>query len=87
MSRRRRTITRRPISAAEVAALAGIELDPHPLEFEEDRRGTWTVREHSQLKRQWRWVRRAPVLVQIIIALFALTWFVTWLVVGGLTMR
>jgi hypothetical protein len=92
MSRRPRAITRRPISAAEVAALAGIELDPHPLEFEADHRGTWTVREHSQLKRQWRSVRRAPVIVQIIIALFALTWFtvvffVTWLVVGGLTMR
>ena len=57
----------------------------------DDRRGTWTIREHSQLRRQWRWVRRAPVIVQIIIALFALTWFmlwffVTWLVVGGLTM-
>ena len=93
MTRRRpRTIARRPISAAEVAALAGIELDPRPLEFEaDDRRGQWSIREHSQLKRQWRWVRRAPVIVQIIIALFALTWFtvvffVTWLVVGGLTM-
>jgi hypothetical protein len=71
MTRHRRTITRRPISAAEVAALAGIELDRRPLEFEPDRRGEWTIREHSQLKRQWRWVRRAPVLVQIIIALFA----------------
>jgi hypothetical protein len=92
MSRRPRAITRRPISAAEVAALAGIELDPRPLEFEaDDGRGTWTIREHSQLKRQWRWVRRAPVIVQIIIGLFALTWFMvwffaTWLVVGGLTM-
>jgi hypothetical protein len=88
---RRPHTKRRSISAAEVAALAGIELDPHPLEFEEDRRGTWTIREHSQLKRQWRWVRRAPVIVQIIIALFALTWFMlwffaTWLVVGGLMM-
>jgi len=58
----------------------------------DDRRGTWTVREHSQLKRQWRFVRRLPVIVQVIIALFAFTWFmlwffVTWLVVGGLTMR
>jgi hypothetical protein len=58
----------------------------------DDHRGTWTIREHSQLKRQWRWVRRAPIMVQIIIALFALTWFMlwffaTWLVVGGLTMR
>jgi hypothetical protein len=90
--RRPPTIARRPISAAEVAALAGIELDARPLEFEADHRGTWTVREHSQLKRQWRWVRRAPVIVQIIIGLFALTWFMlwffaTWLVVGGLTMR
>jgi len=77
MTRRRRTITRRPISAAEVAALAGIELDPRPLEFEaDDRRGTWTVREHSQLKRQWRFVRRLLVIVQVIIALFALWWFV-----------
>ena len=86
---RRRLSPPRPLSAEEFAALAGIELEP--LEFEADRRGTWTVREHSQLKRQWRWVRRAPVIVQIIIALFALTWFmlwffVTWLVVGGLTM-
>ena len=92
MTRGRRTIKRRPISAAEVAALAGIELDRRPLEFEDDGRSTWTIREHSQLKRQWRRVRRAPVIVQIIIALFALTWFmlwffVTWLVVGGLTMR
>jgi hypothetical protein len=87
----------RPMSAEEFAALAGIELDPQPLEFEEDRRGTWKIRDastsaqHSQFKRQWRWVRRMPVLVQIIIALFALTWFMlwffaTWLVVGGLTM-
>ena len=87
MTRRSRTAARRPMSAEEFAALAGIELEP--LEFEADRRGAWTVCEHSQLKRQWRWVRRAPVLVQIIIALFALTWFmlwffVTWLVVGGL---
>jgi uncharacterized membrane protein HdeD (DUF308 family) len=71
--------------------LAGIELDPRPLDLEDDGRGEWSNREHSQLKRQWRWVRRAPVIVQIIIALFALTWFmlwffVTWLVVGGLTM-
>jgi hypothetical protein len=78
----------RPMSAEEFAALAGIELEP--LEAEKHR-GTWTIREHSQLKRQWRWVRRMPVLVQIIIALFALTWFMlwffaTWLVVGGLTM-
>jgi hypothetical protein len=85
MSRRRRTITRRPISAAEVAALAGIELDA------ENDRGTWTIRGRSQLKRQWRAIRRMPVIVQIIIGLFALTWFtlvfcVTLLVVGGLTM-
>jgi hypothetical protein len=91
MTRRPRAITRRPISAAEVAALAGIELDPRPLEFEEDRRGAWTIKEHSQLRKQWRWVRRAPVIVQIIIALFALTWFtvvffVTWLVTGALMM-
>jgi hypothetical protein len=92
MTRRRpRTITRRPISAAEVAALAGIELDPRPLEFEDDGRGEWSIPEHSQLKRQWRWVRRASVIVQIIIALFGPTWFMlwffaTWLVVGGLTM-
>jgi uncharacterized membrane protein HdeD (DUF308 family) len=66
---------------------------PKILDFfeDDDRRGTWTIREHSQLKRQWRWVRRAPVIVQIIIGLFALTWFMvcffaTWLVVGGLTM-
>jgi uncharacterized membrane protein HdeD (DUF308 family) len=66
---------------------------PKVLDFfeDDDRRGTWTIREHSQLKRQWRWVRRAPVIVQIIIGLFALTWFTvcffaTWLVVGGLTM-
>ena len=66
---------------------------PKVLDFfeDDDHRGTWTIREHSQLKRQWRWVRRAPVIVQIIIALFALTWFTvcffaTWLVVGGLTM-
>jgi hypothetical protein len=57
----------------------------------DDGRGTWTIREHSQLKRQWRAVRRMPVIVQIIIGLFALTWFVlvfcvTLLVVGGLTM-
>ena len=76
------------MSAEEFAALAGIELEP--LEAE-NHRGTWTVREHSQLKRQWRFVRRMPVIVQIIIALFALTWFtlvfcVTLLVVGGLTM-
>jgi hypothetical protein len=57
----------------------------------DDHRGTWAIREHSQLKRQWRFIRRLPVMVQIIIAQFALTWFVfvfclTWLVVGGLTM-
>ncbi len=67
-------------------------LDPRPLEFEDDRRGTWSIREHSQLKRQWRFVRRLPVIVQFILALFAAWWFtfvffVTWLVVGGLTMR
>jgi uncharacterized membrane protein HdeD (DUF308 family) len=67
---------------------------PKVLDFFEvdDGRGVWTIREHSQLRKQWRWVRRAPVIVQIIIALFALTWFticfsVSWLVVGGLTMR
>jgi hypothetical protein len=92
MTRRSRTIARRPISADEVAALAGIELDPRPdiLEFD-DRRGAWTFREHSQLRRQWRFVRSLPYIVQFIIALFALTWFmlwffVTWLVVGGLMM-
>lgn len=54
--------------------------------------GEWTIKEHSQLKRQWRFIRRLPWIVQFILALFALTWFtvvffVTWLVVGGLTMR
>jgi hypothetical protein len=57
----------------------------------DDGRGVWTIKERSQLRKQWRWVRRAPVIVQIITALFALTWFMlwffaTWLVVGGLTM-
>jgi hypothetical protein len=72
--------------------LAGIELDPRPLEFDaDDGRGVWTIREHSQLRRQWRAIHRMPVIVQIIIGLFALTWFmlwffVTWLVVGGLMM-
>lgn len=52
---------------------------------------TWTIREHSSLQRQWRAVRRMPIIVQVIIGLFALTWFtlvfcVTWLIVGGLTM-
>jgi hypothetical protein len=56
----------------------------------DDGRGVWTIKERSQLRKQWRWVRRAPVIVQIITALFALTWFMlwffaTWLVVGGLT--
>jgi hypothetical protein len=72
---------------------------PKALDFfeDDDRRGTWTIREHpersskGQFKRQWRWVRRAPVIVQIIIGLFALTWFMvcffaSWLVIGGLTM-
>jgi hypothetical protein len=27
---------------------------------------TWTILEHSQLKRQWRTIRRMPVIVQII---------------------
>jgi hypothetical protein len=81
----------RPISAEEFAALAGIELDERPLEFEPDRRGEWTVREHSQLKRQWRFVRKLPYIVQFILFLFALTWFticffVSWLVTGGLMM-
>jgi len=49
------------------------------------------IREHSQFKRQWRFVRRLPVIVQIILALFALEWFVfcffvSWLVTGALAM-
>jgi hypothetical protein len=49
------------------------------------------IREHSRLRRQWRFIRSLPIIVQIILALFALTWFVlvfsvTRLVVGGLTM-
>jgi hypothetical protein len=45
---------------------------------------------HSRLRRQWRFIRSLPIIVQIILTLFALTWFVlvfsvTWLVVGGLT--
>jgi hypothetical protein len=81
-------MTRRAFHNAKPQGRRGPDVDF----FEaDDRRGTWTIREHSQLKRQWRWVRRAPVIVQIIIALFALTWFTvvffaTWLVVGGLTM-
>jgi uncharacterized membrane protein HdeD (DUF308 family) len=76
-------MTRRPLQRVPREVIDFFEAD--------DRRGTWTIREHSQLKRQWRWVRRLPVLVQIIIGLFALTWFMlcffaTWLVVGGLTM-
>jgi hypothetical protein len=66
---------------------------PHTLDFFEadDGRGTWTVREHSRLRRQWRFVRSLPGIVQFILALFALSWFtvvffVSWLVVGGLTM-
>src|SRR5258708_19205974 len=94
---RRRTPTNRPrpLSAEEFAALAGIELEP--LQFEADRRGAWTIKEHpehsskGQLKRQWRFVRRMPVIVQIIIGLFALTWFtlvfcVTLVVLGGPTL-
>ena len=57
----------------------------------DDHRGAWTIREHSRLKRQWRFVRKLPYIVQFILFLFALTWFVlvsfvSWLVVGGLTM-
>jgi uncharacterized membrane protein HdeD (DUF308 family) len=66
---------------------------PHTIDFFEadNRRGEWTIREHSQLRRQWRWMRKLPGIVQVILALFALEWFtvvafVTWLVVGGLTM-
>jgi hypothetical protein len=52
---------------------------------------TWTFREHSRWRRQWRIVRRLPIIVQVIIALFALWWFTavffaTWLVVGAATM-
>jgi hypothetical protein len=98
MTRRPRTM-RRPISAAEAAALAGIELDSwisaeqkrRPLDFEDDGRGTWTVKEHSGFKRQWRFVRSLPYIVQFIILQFALAWFticlfVSWLVIGTLTM-
>jgi len=59
---------------------------------------TWTIRDastsaqHSPLRRHWRFVRRLPVIVQVIVALFVLTWFVVcmcagWLVTGALTMK
>jgi hypothetical protein len=48
MTRRPRAITRRSISAAEVAALAGIDLEQRPLDFEaDDDRGVWTIREQA----------------------------------------
>ena len=77
-------MTRRPAHRLPCEAIDFFQADDH--------RGAWTIKEHSQLKRQWRAVRRMPVIVQIIIGLFALTWFtlcfcVTLLVVGGLTMR
>src|SRR5260370_18636470 len=86
---RRRTPTNRPrpMSAEEFAALAGIELEP--LEAEQHR-GSWTVREHSQLRRQWRFVRRLPIILQIILALFWLTFVAimtgVFLLVGGALM-
>jgi hypothetical protein len=45
MTSRPRTTTRRPISAAEVAAMAGIGLDQHPLESDGHRivRVAWCV--------------------------------------------
>jgi hypothetical protein len=60
--------------------------------FEADDGRVWTIRDHSRLKRQWRFVRKLPDVVQFILLLFALTWFVlvasvSWLVTGALTMR
>jgi hypothetical protein len=74
---RRSPLPRRParrpapsMSAEEFAALAGIDLDA------ENYRGTWTIREHSAWRRQWRWLRRQPVIVQMIVGVFAAQWFV-----------
>jgi hypothetical protein len=58
----------------------------------DDRRGEWSIREHSRLKRQWRWVRRLPIILQVLLALGVLAYVdivatISWLVVGGLTMR
>jgi len=51
----------------------------------------WTIREHSQLKQQWRAIRRLPVILQIILFQLWLSFvvigaFVLWLIIGGLTM-
>jgi hypothetical protein len=50
---------------------------PRVLDFDraDDGRGEWTIREHSRFKRQWRALRRAPALIQIIVGLFAFEWF------------
>jgi hypothetical protein len=65
-------------------------LDFFPRDEIDDR--TWTIREHSRLRKQWRAIRRLPVIVQILLALGVLAYVdivatITWLVVGGLTMR
>jgi hypothetical protein len=53
---------------------------------------TWTIREHSPLRRQWRFIRRLPGIVQVIVMLFVLAYalivgFAAWLVTGALTMQ
>jgi len=82
MKPRRPRTPRRPISAAEVAALAGIEIDTwisaeqrrqasraQPLDFEPDRGGEWKVREIPRWRRQWRAIRSLPIIVQILLLL------------------
>ena len=57
----------------------------------DDGRGVWSISEHSRWRRQWRAVRRLPIILQILLLLawlelVATGTFVAWLVVGGLTM-
>jgi hypothetical protein len=42
----------------------------------DDRRGTWSVREHSQLRQEWRerwgYIRRRPIMSSVVMLIFVL---------------
>ncbi len=64
-------------------------LDFFPRDEVDDR--TWSIREHSQLRRQWRFIRKLPYIVQFLLFVGWLSFvtigaFIMWLVLGALTM-
>ena len=64
-------------------------LDFFPRDEIDDR--TWSIREHSRWPKQWRFIRRLPIIVQLILLLFVLAYVdvvatVTWIAIGALTM-